>query len=113
MTSDEINQRIHEICDDETFAPPELARHGKTIPYIGWFWRDVDFDKRITLGYCGSFIGFMENNKWDHDEWITTDEQSVAIREAAEAICKCDRDGLAPLLQRFYDLIQGCLVEVS
>jgi hypothetical protein len=43
--------------------------HGKRLPYIGWYWRSVDFArKRITVGDCGDFIGFMENNKWGHPE---------------------------------------------
>ncbi|GAG80631.1 unnamed protein product, partial [marine sediment metagenome] len=44
---------------------------GKIVPYIGWFWRVVPFnEKKLTLGSIPSgFIGFMENNKWDYDEW--------------------------------------------
>ena len=38
--------------------------HGKRVPYIGWFWRAVDFaNKNIPIGDCGEFVGFMENNE--------------------------------------------------
>jgi hypothetical protein len=47
----------------------------KRIPYIGWFWRDADFvHKQITIGYIPSesYIGVMENNKWDYPERLMT-----------------------------------------
>jgi len=51
--------------------------HGKRLPYIGWYWRSVDFaGKRISVGDCGEFIGFMENNKWDYPERLLTAEEA-------------------------------------
>ena len=54
---------------------------GKVVPYMGWFWRRVPFrEKRLTLGAVpDSYIGFMENNKWDYDEWETTEKQRDEI----------------------------------
>lgn len=78
MTSEELNQRVKQVCDEvDVFE----AFGGKCIPYIGWYWRDVDFDaETYRFGVIpdgdGSLIGFMENNKWgysrveaDETEW--------------------------------------------
>lgn len=66
MNNDELNSKIEEICDDETLL--NIGESGKSIPYIGWFWRWVDFDEpTITIGNCGEFNGFMENNKWGYN----------------------------------------------
>jgi len=53
----------------------------KRLPYIGWYWRSVDFAGRsIPVGDCGDFIGFMENNKWDYPERdLTPDEAEHVI----------------------------------
>lgn len=80
MNSDELNQAIAEL-DDKDDLPYE-AFGGKPIPYIGWFWRSVDFDREdgYTLGILPEHqgvlpsdsndqhrVGFMENNKWSYD----------------------------------------------
>jgi hypothetical protein len=86
MTSAEMNRRIVEIEADDSLWSDDS---GKKFPYIGWFWREVDFDEpTYRFGYipvgspefsvgCGGeikhgpgttaqFVGFMENNKWDY-----------------------------------------------
>lgn len=67
-----FNARYNDFCsarcdvDDDKFPHVE---NGKRIPYMGWFWRSVNFyDRRITIGFRGGYVGFMGNNKWDHDE---------------------------------------------
>lgn len=57
--------------------------HGKRIPYIGWFWRNVDFHdlSSIPIGDCGEFVGFMENNKWDYPQRRLTQEEGEKIVE--------------------------------
>jgi len=78
MTSKELNEKIvaienREDLDFEAFG-------GKIIPYIGWFWRDVNFDSEdyyfgiLPIYDNNSFdsndkerLGFMESNKWDYD----------------------------------------------
>lgn len=57
------------------------TEYGKHIPYIGWFWRDVDFSdlSRIPIGNCGSFVGFMKNNKWDYPGRLLTLEEANTI----------------------------------
>lgn len=66
----------------------QLRPGGKRIPYIGWFWRHVNFSdlERIPVGDCGEFKGFMPRNKWDYPErYLTLDEakQVMAIIDAA------------------------------
>jgi len=76
MTSAEMNEALHNLEEEPLFET------GKAVPYIGWFWRDVDFDaETYSFGICRStgtaingmiledpstFVGFMENNKWDY-----------------------------------------------
>lgn len=87
MTSDELNEAISAICDREELE----IQGGKCIPYIGWYWRYVDFEaESYSFGIipidtpsatiCGGdgvekpigpfsqspLVGFMENNKWGH-----------------------------------------------
>jgi hypothetical protein len=117
MTSDELNDQILDLCDNEALAPEALAGSGKAISYIGWFWRTVDFDSEWTLGILpegASLIegrytrkaGFMENNKWDYEEFAPTPEERAAIRAALEeAAVRRNKSAL----QRVYDLMQAAL----
>jgi hypothetical protein len=64
---------------------------GKNIPYIGWFWRNVDFCGCVPIGSMEAsdegpgFIGFIGNNKWDYPERDLTDN------ERHQVICYLDR----------------------
>lgn len=61
------NTRVAGLADDNDT---------KRIPYIGWFWRHTDFvGKHILIGNAGSFIGVMENNKWDYPERMMTEAE--------------------------------------
>lgn len=53
----------------------------KIIPYIGLYWCHVTFSDFtiIRIGDCGEFIGFMENNKWDHPERYLTEDEGYNI----------------------------------
>jgi hypothetical protein len=53
----------------------------KRVPYIGWFWRHIEFSDptKIPIGDCGSFIGFMANDKWDHPERLLTESEAMHI----------------------------------
>ena len=80
MNSKELNIAIAKICDRDDLA----IQGGKCIPYVGWFWREVDFD---TSGYNFAIIpdefqGFMENDKWGHDiTRRTTPEEWAEIKK--------------------------------
>ncbi len=86
-----LNEKIRGICDrGDEFEVKGLEGTGKAIPYIGWYWRDVDFNDEIILGYCPpvmtfleqnpGFVGFMENNKWGYDQWTITEEQADRLK---------------------------------
>jgi hypothetical protein len=78
--STELNDFIHSISDISSMHVKGLEATGKSLPYIGWFWREVDFtEPTIRLGDCGDFVGFMENNKWDYPQWRTKEEQTAEI----------------------------------
>jgi len=81
-TKEQLVNDLYNICvgdianydhDEKTM---DKHGYGKRIPYIGWFWRNTDFvDKDITIGYCGNFVGIMENNKWGYAERRMTIEE--------------------------------------
>jgi len=85
VTSDELNAAILEA---------EKNRE-KGIPYMGFFWRDVDFDAdHYDFGVCkrGSwkrdnelYVAFMENNKWGYPTVTARGLQWAAIKGAIEA----------------------------
>jgi len=99
MKSGKINAAIRRIEDTmakkDKWAIKGLEETGKCIPYIGWYWRDVDWDAScITLGILppcdnplestGGFIGFMENNKWGYEQFLITDEAKDGLRKMVE-----------------------------
>ena len=78
------------VSDRADYAEDEKDEHGhgKRVPYVGWYWRHIEFStpKAIPIGDCGSFVGFMANNKWDYPERRMTEEEArgaVAIIDAA------------------------------
>ncbi len=94
MTSKELNDKIDEICDNSELYE---CFGGKSIPYIGWFWRNVNFDtKTHTFGIMDieneddepsssiRIVGFMENNKWDYDEKVCPEELWEEIKDLLE-----------------------------
>jgi hypothetical protein len=81
MTSQELNEAIEAICGEAEYSVGVFPREtGKAVPYIGWFWRSVDFDRPISFGDCGVFVGFMENNKWGYPEYDLTPEQDAECK---------------------------------
>lgn len=100
MLSVELNAAIIDICDKKRV--PYKAFGGKCIPYIGWFWRRVNFDIPFTLGVMPPAealdihgvalepermvytAGFMENNKWDYFEFEPSAEDCAAVRALLE-----------------------------
>ncbi len=88
MDDKELNARLAEGLADVAY--PHGLDSGKAIPYVGWFWRYIDFTDRLSLYYpSGSggfdvpvFFGFMQNNKWDYDTVSVNDGDRDAIRAA-------------------------------
>ncbi len=96
MTSDQINNRLQEL-DLEPNLPFELFNTGKAVPYVGWLWRQVDFDAfehgyRVGIfpdckegdEFCPGFIGFMQNNKWDYSYIEALPDDCKEIRRLME-----------------------------
>lgn len=110
LESDLLNWLLAALADNEDFVVKGLSQHGKTLPYIGWYWRVVDFTERISLGDCGAFVGFMENNKWDYAEWAVTDEQDAEIKRLLVKVVDRyqENNDRQRTLQDLYDYIQTC-----
>lgn len=66
----------------------------KAIPYMGWFWRSVNFfDLQIPIGKTGDFVGFMENNKWGHAERDLTEDEARHLIELLDKAISASRQG--------------------
>ena len=92
-----LDEKYNEfLCSKADYKDHEKDAHGhgKRVPYIGWFWRRVTFSAgTISLGDCGEFVGFMENNKWGYRERSTTAEEFVRIMTIIDEAMKLDEQG--------------------
>ena len=100
MKSKALNNKIRELCDSDDYVVKGIETSGKCVPYIGWFWREVDFDSPIYLGIIpdidvqelggarGGFVGFMENNKWGYESFKCSDNQTREIKRLLELAVK-------------------------
>jgi hypothetical protein len=95
ILNDHYNDWIRDHADKGSDDNKHDFGGGKTIPYIGWFWRAVDFaSRRASIGDCDGFIGFMENNKWDYSERLLTDDEMLRVLAYLdEAIAISNRGG--------------------
>lgn len=97
FTSDSLNEKLSAISDEADEYGYE-SFGGKAIPYIGWYWRNVDFNEQgsysfgvlpVITGFDGNDkprVGFMENNKWDYKYITATPEQWKAIKQKLVAV---------------------------
>ena len=113
MTSEELNDKLRDLSDEgDIYGPKGLESSGKAIPYYGWFWRTVDFDRPIRLAYADgsggddvpSWVGFCEKNKWNYEEFTATREQTAEIRRLAIEFASLPSRGRA---QALFDYLQG------
>jgi len=76
--------------------------HGKQLPYIGWYWRHLEFSEgNLPIGDTGDYIGFMANNKWDYPERATTPEEFAHIMEMIDdAMRESEQGGLVSDIQQ-------------
>lgn len=77
--------------------------HGKRLPYIGWYWRHLNFSSgSLPIGNCGSFIGFIANNKWNYNERLTTPEEFSAIMAIIDEAMRLSTEGgiLSKIVER-------------
>ena len=113
MNSNELNERIAAICDGDIHYE---AFGGKAIPYIGWFWREINFDRETgLLGVIPGkeaggkpLVGFMSRNKWSYDYIHCDGEDWAEIKRLLEAAVT---DTCRETLQAVDDKIQSLLPE--
>lgn len=122
IVNGELNRLVARYAD---YDDDESGDHGdgKRVPYIGWYWRNVDFvGGDFHVGHCGSFIGFMENNKWDYPERrLTPDEAKRVTAIVCEAMHLNNAGGnLAEIiantkakLGELWDLLQSFPIEIE
>ena len=97
-TSEKLNKKLAEIADESEKYGFE-AFGGKALPYIGWYWRNVNFDREDGYEFgilpviksdwetnTKKQIGFMENNKWDYDEVHANADQWKKIKTLLVAV---------------------------
>lgn len=66
----------------------------KRIPYIGWFWRHLEFHAgTLPIGDCGGFIGFMANNKWEYPQRDLTTGEFIAVMAVIDEAMRLNEEG--------------------
>ena len=115
MNSNQLNDAIAEICDKD--GMPYEAFGGKCIPYIGWFWRTVDFDKdSCWFGVMPplpdnpgkTYVGFMENNKWNYPEIVIAGDDWVRVKELLViAVLDPTHDNLKAVDDKIHSFVDG------
>lgn len=79
ITDAEYNEYTAPDKKEENVIPAGLDFR-KRLPYIGWYWRHLEFSSgKLPLGNCKNYIGFMANNKWNYHERETTPEEFIVI----------------------------------
>lgn len=113
FTSEELNAKIRELenLDD----PPYECFGGKAIPFIGWFWRNVDFDRTpYSFGVIPDnppLVGFMQNNKWGYGYAHASAKQCLEIRGLIEqALISMEHDDFKAVDDAIQGLLQTALV---
>lgn len=109
ITDKALNARLAAL-DGGGYTVHGLEDTGKCIPYVGWFWRNVDFSRPVHL-YMPSepgfdvpqFIGFMENNKWGYRTFACTQEQTDSIKALLVLAVSSPSDAL---FQAVFDYMQ-------
>ena len=107
MTTHELNVALKALDDrsDDPIPVKGLEGTGKSIPYIGWFFRTVCEEDRqsFPIAHCGKWVGLCINNKWDYPSHLLDEVESHRAFELLEAIAA------APSLetcQAFFDYLQ-------
>ncbi len=69
LANDLYNIEISRICDS-------INGQEKLIPYLGSFWRDVDFvKKQISIAHGDRFTGVCESNSWGYSSRLMTESE--------------------------------------
>lgn len=91
----EYNDFLRSRADaKDSDADKDDILNGKRIPYMGWFYRHLNFSEGcLPLGFSGGYVAFMATNKWDNDERDTTPEEFEQIMAYIDAAMKANERG--------------------
>ena len=112
-----LNKQIEKLDSGESLAYEPFG--GKVIPYIGWYWRTVDFTAKDysfgILPVCDNIfeendkprVAFMENNKWGYDYCYCPPEKwnelIVAIKQSLKSRTKDHFVKIESIMQSLID----------
>lgn len=72
----------------------ETGLHERAVPYMGWYWRAVDFARgKIPIAFGEGYVACCANNKWDHDEREMTPDEVAQFVEHLDSISKAEGRG--------------------
>lgn len=116
LTSSQINKRLRAIDDDWGInRPPALRGVNKSIPYVGGYWHDFDWDAdQIGLARVEGRPGYpprwrfalleRHRNKWPAIQCLDASEyDSAIVRYAAELAAKAANPYT---LEGLFDVVQ-------
>lgn len=97
MTKEEINKGLRDLDSlNPELRPVNFQDLTKTIPFHGFVYRDINFDKLIWLGKSpytmdneqpiNQWIGFCPGLLHAYNRWQTTEEESGVIRQLCEQL---------------------------
>lgn len=111
-----INKIYNDFLAKHSDTEADFGMGGKSVPYIGWFWREINFhSKYIPIGNCGEFIGFMANNKWGHPERDLLIYEVDKVIELIDEAMHLEKDGseedVQEALKNLWEYMQTLTIE--
>jgi hypothetical protein len=106
MNNDQLNDAIYRL--------DESSDQSKPVPYLGWFWRQVDFDGTPTIGIAPdheakqTFVGFMENNKWEYMQFSLSRAQATHVRGLLQRVVSAPDAARPALLTELRQFLRDC-----
>jgi len=98
-----LNEKIRHLCNEhETYPVKGLEGTRHSIPYVGWYWKYIDFPCMIFAEYKGH-IALCAENTDNYKEYIPKKELADKIVSLLEETVQ------NPCLENFqalFDLIQ-------
>jgi hypothetical protein len=119
MNNKELNAKLADLDDHHPeFTPEALKAFSKVLPYYGFGWKFINFDKPMMLGVSPytiengqefvPWVGFMAREKRSHRQWQATAEQATKLKEILENFATTPSLIAAT---EIYDYLQGCRVD--
>lgn len=104
--------KYNAFCSENADTDNPDCPHGKAIPYLGWYWRGIDFNGPIPIGECTHpeesvpFVGFMVNNKWGYPERNLTEGERLQVIAYLDKAMESEGEGKDTALQELWDYMQ-------